>query len=198
MSVHEVRFYHQDRKDGFLSNFYPADFWLVPHWATERPLLWQTSEHYYQAEKASTAEDGEAIRLAASPAEAKRLAHKVDLDPNEWHALGDTVMLRSLCAKFAQNDPLRRMLMNAGGDRFVEASPRDAYWGEGRDGQGENRLGQLLGVVRAGVSLVGAEIFVPGGVTEREVFVGTPTAKLFDVCFRLWYWAADLSAVKGL
>ncbi len=57
-------------------------------------------------------------------------------------------MLEALRAKFTQHPNLRAALLATGSARLVEHTANDAYWGDGGDGHGKNRLGALLEQVR--------------------------------------------------
>lgn len=54
-----------------------------------------------------------------------------------------------LRVKFSQHTHLMQMLIDTGSAQLVEDSPHDAYWGIGRDGTGQNKLGLLLQEIRA-------------------------------------------------
>jgi ribA/ribD-fused uncharacterized protein len=43
---------------------------------------------------------------------------------------------------------IREILLATGDARIVKHTENDAYWGDGGDGSGENRLGQILMRVR--------------------------------------------------
>ena len=58
------------------------------------------------------------------------------------------VMLAALRAKYTQHADLRALLLGTGNATLVEHRARDAYWGDGPDGNGANMLGQLLMRVR--------------------------------------------------
>jgi N-glycosidase YbiA len=152
----ELRFYDpRDPATGFLSNFYRAPFQLDG-------FVWQTVEHYYQAQKFEDAAYCERIRLAISPREAKNLGQSRDMPVRaDWESRRMTAMLQALVAKFTQNADLQNMLLTIANDEFikgahrdtnditfVEASPQDDFWGDGADGKGENRLGYLLTTMR--------------------------------------------------
>jgi N-glycosidase YbiA len=51
--------------------------------------------------------------------------------------------------KFNQHPRLAAMLVETGDAEIVEHTENDAYWGDGGDGKGLNRLGQILMQVRA-------------------------------------------------
>jgi ribA/ribD-fused uncharacterized protein len=57
-------------------------------------------------------------------------------------------MLDALRAKFTQHDDLADLLLSTGDRPLVEHTANDAYWGDGGDGKGKNRLGRLLERVR--------------------------------------------------
>lgn len=69
---------------------------------------------------------------------------------DDWDRVKDDVMLRAVRAKSMQYGDLRWKLLATGDAILVEHSPKDAYWGDGGDGDGsgKNRLGQLLMQVR--------------------------------------------------
>ena len=109
-------------------------------------------EHYYQAQKFAQHDPGyaEQVRLAATPGAAKRMGrsrqHRMRED---WPEARETVMLAGLRAKFTQHESSRAVLLSTGDEELVEHAPwGDAYWGDGGNGTGRNRLGVLLVQVR--------------------------------------------------
>lgn len=120
------------------SNFYKA-----------RMLLdgkeWPTVEHYFQAQKFSTnPEYQEKIRAAPQPAKAKSLGASREYPiRNDWDQYREEVMKKALKAKFEQNPNLMKLLQNTRGKALVEDT-NDAFWGQGRNKKGKNRLGLLL------------------------------------------------------
>lgn len=62
----------------------------------------------------------------------------------DWDEVKCDVMYKALHAKFTQNEYLKDLLMSTGDKEIIEASPRDAYWGWGKDKKGVNMLGKLL------------------------------------------------------
>lgn len=67
---------------------------------------------------------------------------------SDWDEIKDDVMYKALMAKFTQNKKLRELLLNTGDREIIEASPRDSYWGWGKDKTGLNMLGKTLMKVR--------------------------------------------------
>jgi ribA/ribD-fused uncharacterized protein len=112
-------------------------------------LLWPTSEHYFQAQKFVGTPHEEAIRAVASPMVAARMGRSRarPLRP-DWETVKNDIMYEVVRAKFEQHLDLRSILLDTGDSVIVEHTERDAYWGDGRDGSGQNRLGQILMRVR--------------------------------------------------
>lgn len=138
-----IRFYRTQDAYGQFSNFaaFPIEV---------DGEVWPTVEHYFQAQKFPGTVHQEAIRLTPSPAVAARMgrSRQRPLRP-DWSRVRDEVMLRALRAKFAQHQDLAELLLGTGEATIVEHTPKDRYWGDGGDGTGQNRLGMLLGQVRA-------------------------------------------------
>jgi hypothetical protein len=40
------------------------------------------------------------------------------------------------------------MLLATGGEDLIESAPTDSYWGVGRDGKGQNKLGKIIERIR--------------------------------------------------
>jgi N-glycosidase YbiA len=142
---------------GFLSHFHPAPILLEGE-------VWPTVEHYYQAQKSFDPACRQAIRDAATPGRAKRLAAPPDLPRRvsgqswfrkngasprpDWHAVKLEIMRRADLAKFTQHADLADLLQATGDAELVEDSPSEPYWGIGPDGQGSNWAGRVLMEVR--------------------------------------------------
>jgi ribA/ribD-fused uncharacterized protein len=83
----------------------------------------------------------------------------------------DDVMRRALRAKFEQNPELREQLLATGEAHLIEHTATDSYWGDGGDGSGLNRLGELLMELRAQLR---AELrTTPGCSTARSTPANT-------------------------
>ena len=133
-----IEFYSSRAEYGFLANFYLARITLGDR-------VWPTSEHYFQGQKFAGTPDEEAVRRASTP----RVAATLGRDRRrplraDWEAVKEQVMLEALRAKFTQHPNLRAALLATGSARLVEHTANDAYWGDGGDGHGLNRLGALL------------------------------------------------------
>jgi ribA/ribD-fused uncharacterized protein len=134
----EIRFYSTGDKYGCFSNFYRAPIRL-------HGRVWPTSEHWFQAQKFAGTSREEEIRQARTPSEAARLgrSRKHRLRP-DWETVKDNIMREGLAAKFTQHADLRDILLGTGDAVLIEHTENDSYWGDGGDGSGRNRLGQLL------------------------------------------------------
>lgn len=153
------------------SNFYESKFTLDGE-------QWSTSEHYFQASKFDhNKEYVDIIRRANTPYKAFILAQqkkkggyasKWTLDKSDNRTLNDlvdqykdikirsdwedvklSIMEKAVFAKFSQNEQLKKVLLDTGDRVIIEDSPRDAFWGSGKDGTGHNHLGKILMHVRS-------------------------------------------------
>ncbi len=143
MSEQERILFHGMRDaHGYLSNFWPAPITL-------KGVVWPTTEHYFQAQKFAGTEHEEAIRRVASPMIAARMGRSRARPLRaDWDAVKEQIMLEALRAKFTQHPDLGERLRATGDALLVEQRARDAYWGDGGNGHGLNRLGALLMRVR--------------------------------------------------
>ncbi|KAG8220798.1 hypothetical protein J3R82DRAFT_2242 [Butyriboletus roseoflavus] len=66
----------------------------------------------------------------------------------DWLRVRVEMMDMVLWHKFTQNEPLKRELLSTGYAELVEDSDKDAFWGVGPDGKGENQLGKALQKLR--------------------------------------------------
>ncbi len=57
-------------------------------------------------------------------------------------------MHEAVLTKFTQHADLREILLGTGDAVIVEHTANDSYWGDGGDGSGKNKLGQILMRVR--------------------------------------------------
>ncbi len=133
-----IEFYSTTGDYGCFSNFSRHSIFL-------KKKRWPTSEHYFQAQKFAGEPDEEEIRTTAKPAQAASMGRdrKRPLR-RDWESVKEQVMLDALRAKFTQHDDLKAILIGTGDAVLVEHTVNDSYWGDGGDGSGRNRLGQLL------------------------------------------------------
>ena len=133
-----INFYRLNEPYGGFSNFSPHPFEL-------KGVIWPTSEHYFQAQKFAGTEHEEEIRLAKSPMIAARMGRSRGRPlRGDWERVKEDIMREALQAKFEQQPALKALLLSTDDSELVEHTKNDAYWGDGGDGTGKNRLGQLL------------------------------------------------------
>lgn len=138
-----INFYRVSEEYGEFSNFSPHRIFLDGSY-------WKTSEHYFQAMKFENPADRDAVRHAHGPMEAANIGRdrKRKLR-RDWESAKDDVMRKAVRAKFTQHDELRALLLSTGDAKLVEHTTNDRYWGDGGDGSGRNKLGQILMEIRA-------------------------------------------------
>jgi len=128
-----------------------SNFFLSPMIIDNKEYL--TVEHWFQSQKFTNAELQETIRQASTPMRAKRLGKTRDASFREnWDSVKEEIMMKGLKAKFNQNVFLYTSLLNTGDKILQEDSSWDSYWGIGRRGTGNNRMGKLLMQLRSELS----------------------------------------------
>ncbi len=138
-----ILFFGEDWPSNFASSpiVVQDDFWsptLFPDPEEHHPdlITFKTAEAYYQSRKAVMAGDKYnyyKIALAPTPAETKKIARNIKLDPKRWDKERVKEMWKTLKLKFEQNPELLKKLLDPELDskKFVEASPYDCFWGAG-------------------------------------------------------------------
>ena len=114
-------------------------------------VLYPTTEHYFQSQKLIGTPFFSHICQLPTARQAFEFPRQPHVSPwirRDWQTVKDDVMFRALVAKFKQYRRLQYMLLSTGNRELVEHSPYDSYWGDGGDGKGLNRLGELLMKVR--------------------------------------------------
>ena len=143
-STDPIHFYNKFEDYYEFTNFYPAKI-LVDE------QMWNTSEHYFQAQKFIGTPFEEMIRLSTSPREVFELSRMPNVSHwcrSDWEEVKIDVMRKALLAKFSQHSYLRRKLLETKGRELIEHSPYDSFWGDGGNGSGKNWLGKLLMEIR--------------------------------------------------
>lgn len=124
----------------FLSNFYPSPISLDGH-------LYQTAEHAFQAQKATSDGEREWVASAPTPGGAKQRGKRVRLR-DDWNQVRLDIMYRVVKAKFDQNPDIKERLLETEYEPLVEGNTwNDKFWGV-CNGKGENHLGKILMKVR--------------------------------------------------
>ena len=124
----------------FLSNFYPSEVafegWVYP-----------TAEHAYQGAKVINPHNQKMVRLAESPAKAKRLGRKF-CDRFLFHDIKLEIMKEIVSEKFTNNESLKKLLLETDNAMIIEGNTwGDTFWGVCK-GVGHNHLGKILMEVR--------------------------------------------------
>lgn len=113
---------------------------------------YRTTEGAYQAAKAISEEDQENIRLAKTPAKAKKLGQIVQMR-SDWEDIKEQVMRDVVWEKFNSSADLTNSLISTGNSYLVEGTVwHDNIWGicikkdceKCKDKQGRNLLGKIL------------------------------------------------------
>ena len=109
---------------------------------------WPSVEHYYQAMKFTDASYQEKIRLATSPAMARKLGRtRFKRIRRDWPEVKTAYMTRAVYTRCRSHPTLAKALLNNPA-KLVENSQYDYYWGCGRDRRGKNNYGLVLMNVR--------------------------------------------------
>lgn len=162
----DIYFYDKNRIYYEFSNFYLIKIEIDG-------LVYPSVEHYYQAQKfthdlsppytkyvkiiSEQTTPGKAYYLAK---QIKRYQYKwmkklndiidkyyhVKVNPN-WETKKMSVMRKGLEVKF-KDSKLKKLLTNTSGRKIFEDSPRDYFWGIGKNKKGRNELGNLLVKIR--------------------------------------------------
>lgn len=129
----------------FLSNFHVKEF-------TFNGKSYQSSEHAYQAYKATNEEDHEYIRMSPTPNDAKKRGQKIIMRP-DWNDVKINIMREILIEKF-KDEELKQLLL-ATGDAYLEETN---YWHDNFFGvcvcedcqhySAKNNLGKILMEIR--------------------------------------------------
>jgi len=139
----EIRFYLKRGPYGCFSNFAPYPVEIDGR-------IWETTEHYYHAQRFAGTEYEEVIRCIKTPFQAKEVA-KSGIYPmrEDWFDVKFGIMMKAVTAKFNQHNILRDILVSTGNAILKEHTELDHYWADGGDGSGRSRLGEILMVVRS-------------------------------------------------
>ena len=120
------------------------------NWSAHRLAIWgqqfPTVEHAYQYKKfeGSDLAWAQHIQASKSPYEAQHLANQKSINRNSWDVIREVIMLELLKTKLEQHEDVRFALAETGNQIIVEAgNGQDTFWGVGKDGKGQNRLGKI-------------------------------------------------------
>ncbi len=154
--MNSIDFYNPKEHMGEFSNYFKSPINIDGKY-------YETVEHYFQSQKFPNTDYSEIIRTQNTPNKAKILAsqkrgggykwrtdlnsiidsHKHLVLREDWEEVKDSIMFRGLQAKFKTKE-FKNILQATGDKEIREVSPRDYYWGTGKNGTGLNKLGKLL------------------------------------------------------
>ena len=132
----------------YLSNFHDHAFPVTFNDnGREIILTFRSSEHYYQAMKATNPNDFMIVVNSPNAFMSKKNGRKITIRP-DWDDIKQNVMYDVLRYKFSYNQVLGQMLLMTGNKDLIEGNYwGDTYWGM-CNGQGSNHLGIQLTEVR--------------------------------------------------
>jgi ribA/ribD-fused uncharacterized protein len=111
--------------------------------------FWPSAEHYYQGMKFKPGELRDSIRDAEHPEKAGKIAAKNKKSVRaDWKKVKETIMTRGIYTKCRTHPEVADALLATDGEKIVENSQFDYFWGCGRDGLGHNTFGMILMAVR--------------------------------------------------
>ena len=112
-----------------LSNFFPSTI-------QEGGKIFPTSEHYFTYKKALHFEDkdtAQAILETKEPETVKMLGKKIQgYNKSEWYKVSTEYLFSAMMLKFTQNEDLKGFLLSTTGNKLIEASGTDKFWGIGQ------------------------------------------------------------------
>ena len=136
--------------DGSIVGFYPREFFVFDNFSSFqvdwRGRRWPTSEHAYQAAHFfdTAPELAEQIFVARSAHDAYKLAKSnAHRAPDNWEDIKVGIMEEIIRAKCKQNPYVKEKLLATLDETIVEDSPKDDFWGWGKDHNGRNELGKI-------------------------------------------------------
>ena len=184
MAIREFSF-----DNAFLSNFpfYETEYTITLPDGSKHKRKFPTSEHAYQAAKATTLADINKVMEAGTAGQSKRAGRAIKLR-SDWDSVRWHTMAQILIKKFGRNAELIAKLDATGNQLLVEGNHwQDCYWGRDVKQGGKNWLGIQLMALRyllrtgrfgapadmfAAMNLIVREEWGPGRSTEQLVFIG--------------------------
>ena len=130
--------------------FYPREFYCLDNFSSFKVewdgYLYASLEEAYQTAKflKSAPEIAEEIKKSHSAHEAQKISFaNKDKVRSDWQEVKLTIMEELLRKKLQQNPYVKQKLLQTKDYIIVEDSPKDNFWGWGKDRTGENHLGKL-------------------------------------------------------
>lgn len=136
-------------------NFVETRFMYLSPFSAHPVQIWgevfATAEHAYQSSRIKPGTEREAIKNAPSPLDAWREGQKYKNNPDLQveNFDKDAVMEEIFRAKMTQHPDIVEILKESGERELLKVYETDYYWGTGKDGSGENKMGKLWMRLRA-------------------------------------------------
>nr|WP_300323398.1 NADAR family protein [uncultured Anaerostipes sp.] len=151
-----ICFHNPEEENGYLSNWYLSDFVVdeVPFTSMEQFMMYRKANCFGDTDIVAQ------IMNTKNVARIKELGRRVSgYNENYWNGIRQIVVYQGLCAKFSQNDKLKKKLKATGKAILAECAVKDRIWGIGlsmndpnrlkqNQWRGENLLGYTLMMVR--------------------------------------------------
>lgn len=151
-----ICFHNPEEENGYLSNWYLSDFVVdeVPFTSMEQFMMYRKANCFGDTDIVAQ------IMNTKNVARIKELGRRVSgYNENYWNGIRQIVVYQGLCAKFSQNEELRKRLKATENVILAECAVKDRIWGIGlsmndpdrlnqNQWKGENLLGYTLMMVR--------------------------------------------------
>ncbi len=135
---------------GKIIGFYEREFYVFSNFSSFavkwKGKKWPTSEHAYQASKfiENYPKIAEEIINCGSAHESKKIKEKYsDKVPADWSKRKVKIMEEICRNKLKQNPYVKKKLLQTKKKLIVEDSPKDDFWGWGKNQKGRNELGKI-------------------------------------------------------
>lgn len=135
--------------------FYPREFYCLDNFSSFKvkycEYVYSSLEEAYQSAKflETAPEVTERIKQSFSAHEAQKIAFENrDKQRADWNEVKLKIMNELIRLKVEQNPYVRKKLLETQDYLIVEDSPKDSFWGWGKEREGENNLGKIWMQVR--------------------------------------------------
>lgn len=162
-------------------------------------ITYPSVEHAFQAAKFLDRDVKEEIAGAESVRSARRIGRGRSDLRQDWESVKVKIMELLIRQKFIQNSELASRLAKTGTSEIIMEG-YDEFWGTGRDGDGENRLGIIFSDVRTEVQAITG---IAGTDPDDEDATGQlaavlsddPSDEIIDACQQLYDGAKALMSL---
>lgn len=192
-----IGFWGHTNSNGYLSNFYPAEFEVendlsFPDFKDIQVFKFNCSEQYFMFWKGvvfyhnNPVENGKIMRqilVETNPKMIKALGRRIKgFDLDIWQTYKMDIMYNANFYKYSQDNTLLTQLLNTKDKYLAEASPKDTIWGIGvhpdssklltpKDWRGQNLLGKVLMELRHDLK---KQVQGKGDVSARKFKISFP------------------------